>query len=249
MSTTSTGLTPFQLIYAEQEQWLKTLRQHGADLRCAAPAFLTEDMGADQTVTAQIAVQEFAPLTVGAAPQWVDVPPIFKVPVKWERGGGFSVTYPLKAGDEGLLVFADMCIDYWWQLGQQNAPKAANIPAGQPPSGSQIQMERRRHDVTDCFFLPGVWSQPNALGSFSTTSLQIRNDAGDTVIDISNGVITITAGTAVHVVQNGAGTPEALVNDTFFQWWQANIYPFLVSKGYAGPGIPTGSETTILKGQ
>lgn len=224
---------------------MKTLRQFGADLRCAAPAFLTEDMDADQTVTAQIAVQEFASLTVGAAPQWVDVPPIFKVPVKWMRGGGFSVTCPLKKGDEGFLLFADMCIDYWWQFGQGNAPKAANVDSA---SGSQTQMERRRHDVTDCVFLPGVWSQPNVLSNFSTSSLQIRSDDGNTVIDITGGTITITADSAVNIKANG-GVPLALMNDTFYQWWKLNIFPFLQSKGYAGPGIPTGGETTVLKGQ
>lgn len=255
MSSPTSGLTPSQLIYADADQWMRTLRQFGADLRCAAPAFLTEDMDADQTVTAQIAVQEFASLTVGAAPQWVDVPPIFKVPVKWMRGGGFSITHPLKKGDEGFLLFADMCIDYWWQFGQTNAPRAANLPADQLPSGTQTQMERRRHDVTDCVFLPGVWSQPNKLTSFSTSSLQIRSDDGTTVIDLADGVVTITTGTEVDVVspavnvKASGGTPLALVNDTFFQWWKLNIFPFLQSKGYAGPGVPTGSETTVLKGQ
>lgn len=247
MSTMAVGLTPFQLIGAEQEQWFKTLSDFGADLRCASPAFLTEDMGADQTVTAQIALQEFVSPIVGAKPAWLDVPPIFKVPVKWLRGGGYSITCPLKKGDEGLLVFADVCIDNWWQLGQTNAPKAANADA---PSGTQTQFERtRRHDITDCFFLPGVWSQPNLLPNFSTSSIQIRNDAGDTVIDVTDGTITITAGTAVRVMASSAGTPQALMNDTFYQWWKTNILPFLQSKGYVGPGIPVGSETTILKGQ
>jgi hypothetical protein len=51
-------------------------------------------------------------------------------------------------------------------------------------------------------------------------------------------------------VSDGTGTPQALMTDTFYQWWITNIYPFLQSKGYSGVPPPiTGSETTVLKGQ
>jgi hypothetical protein len=121
--------------------------------------------------------------------------------------------------------------------GQNNGPKAFNV---KQPSGTQVQREIRRHDVTDCGFYPGMWSQPNLIENYSTNSMQLRADDGSSIVDISTG--------AVKVLAHG-GTAKALVNDTFFQWYTTNVQPFLASLGYSGPPIPVGSETTILKGQ
>lgn len=207
MSTTiASPLTPFQLTGAESEQWRKIVSQQMADVRTAIPAFLVEDLGAQspQTVTVQPAVQEFAVMVVGQAPVWVDIPPIINVPIVTPRGGGYSLTLPLKKGDEGLLVFSYACFDLWWQNGESNAPKAANVAT---PSGSQQQLERRRHHVHDCFFIPGAYSQPNVLGNYSTNSLQIRSDDGATVIDVAEGGVTVTAPTITE-------TASAAVNVT-----------------------------------
>lgn len=240
------GLTPSQVNAAESSQWKQILRQTLADVRTAIPAFLVEDIGDDQTVTVQIAIQERVRPSKGKA-QWHDIDPVIKVPVVMPRGGGYSVTLPLKKGDEGLLVFCYTCFDNWFVHGQDNAPLADNVTT---PSGSQRQFEVRRHEVQDCGFIPGMWSQPHVLPAFSTDSLQIRSDDGQTVIDVSNtNGITITSDAVVQAQANG-GTPQTLMTDTFFQWYKTNIQPFLVSKGYAGPGIPVaGCETTILKGQ
>lgn len=242
------GLSPAQLNYADSAQWKQIVYQALNDTRCGTPAFLVENMAANQTVTAQIAIQER--VRVPAGQRWYDVPPIGNVPVQMPRGGGFSVTLPLKKGDEGFLVFSDTCFDDWWLNGQANAPPAQN-PAPWPypvPSGSQRQREVRRHYVHDCMFVPGVWSQPNVLPSYSTDSLQIRTDDGvTTVIDVSQAGVTLTGAT---VTAANGGAAQALMTNTFFQWYVANIQPFLVSKGYVGPPIPvTGNETTILKGQ
>lgn len=236
------SLSPSQLNYADTAQWKLVIKQALADTRCATPAFLVNDLSASQTVTVQIAIQER--VRTATAQQWWDIPPITNVPIVTPRGGGYSITLPLKKGDQGLLVFCDTCFDNWWVNGQSNAPPAQNT--GQV-SGSQRQFEVRRHHVHDCGFLPGMWSQNNLLTNYSTTSLQIRSDDGATVIDVSENGVEITAG-AVSAKSTG-GTPQALMNDTFFQWYMKNIQPFLVSKGYAGPAIPLNCETTILKGQ
>ena len=261
------ALTPGQVIAAQSAQWRELLRGALADTRCACPGFLTDDLNSnEQTVTVQLAIQErvrvvpqatSATTTSGPPPkvlQWWDVPPIVHVPIMTPRGGGYSITLPLKKGDEGMVIFCDACIDNWWANGQTNSPVAANTGAS---SGSQRQNEVRRHYVHDCGFYPGLWSQKNLLTVYSIDSLQIRSDDGTTVIDVSqtDGVIVTTGATiqltAPAVNANAdAGTPQALMTDTFYQWYKTNIQPFLVGKGYAGPAIPlTGCETTVLKGQ
>lgn len=242
MSTTPTQLptfNPAQVNAAESEQWRQIVRQALDDTRCSSPAFLAADMDyATQTCTVQIALQERVRTNAGA--KWYDIPPITKVPVILPRGGGSCITLPLKQYDEGLLVFCDTCFDNWWMNGRGGAPPAANLQSGASPSGSQQQLEVRRHYVHDCGFWPGMWSQPNKLTNYSSSSMQIRMDDSSVIIDVSSSGVK---------VKSLSGTALALVNDNWFQWYVVNIQPFLVSKGYTGPTMPTDSETTILKGQ
>lgn len=258
--TYNVPLTPEQINYAESAQWLALARQTAIDVRVATPAFLVSDMSAQQqTVEVQIALQERVRPPQGAA-QWWDVPPVFNVPLILPRGGGFALTLPLKKGDEGLLVFCDTCFDLWWQNGQTKAPKAANVAA---PSGSQIQLEVRRHHFWDCGFIPGMTSQPNVLSAWSATSAQLRTyDGTSGVVDVSDAGVKLTGhGATIDVTNTGValigpqvtvsngGAVQSLITDAFYQYWVTSILPFLQGLGYTGPTPPTNSETTILKGQ
>jgi hypothetical protein len=259
------GLTPAQVNAAASAQWRQTIRQALTDTRCATPAFLVEDMGATtapQTVKVQIAIQERVRPPQGAA-QWWDVPPIVNVPIIVPRGGGFSITLPLKKGDNGLLIFCDTCFDLWWANGQTNAPPAQNVTA---PSGSQIQNEVRRHYVHDCGFLPGMWSHKDLLTDYSTSSLQIRSDDGTTVIDVSETGVLITGPTvalsngagvsastasgsfgiqAAAIALSNGGTTLPLMTHAWQVWFTTYVLPHIVTGV-----IPTQPDaTTVLQGQ
>lgn len=200
------GLTPAQVNAAESAQWKQIIKQSIADVRCASPAFLVEDMNVEeQTVTVQIAIQERVRTNSGA--QWWDTPPIVHVPVVLPRGGGFGTTLPLKQGDEGLLVFCDTCFDNWWANGQTNSPPVANWKqldrSSALPSGSQVQHEIRRHYIHDCGFIPGMCSQKNTLIDYAADSMQIRSDDGTQVIELSDlGTSLSTPKFDVTVVSN-----------------------------------------------
>ncbi|WP_347004163.1 Gp138 family membrane-puncturing spike protein [Enterobacter roggenkampii] len=51
-----------------------------------------------------------------------DYPLLTDVPVVFPRGGGCTLTFPVNAGDECLVIFADRCIDFWWQSGGVQEP-------------------------------------------------------------------------------------------------------------------------------
>lgn len=70
------------------------------------------------------------------------VPPISGVPVAFPGAGGVSFTFPLAAGDSGLLVVTSRSMDEWLQEGG-----TASTP-----------QDQRRHDLTDSVFLPGLRS-------------------------------------------------------------------------------------------
>lgn len=150
------------------EQQQRTQENAAAKLRVSIPGIIQEFDPATQTATVQPAIREKVINTTGESVM-MEIPMLLDVPVIFPKAGGFSITFPVKKGDECLVVFADMCIDAWWQSG-----------------GVQNQLETRRHDLSDGFAILGVSSVPNAINGYSSNSIQIRNDAGDTFVEITN---------------------------------------------------------------
>lgn len=98
------------------------------------------------------------------------LPVLVDVPVMFPRGGGCTITFPVKAGDECLVVFSDRCIDFWWQNG-----------------GVQEPVDPRQHDLSDAFAFVGPQSQAQKITGISTTSVQIRTDDGSSFIELMQG--------------------------------------------------------------
>lgn len=103
----------------------------------------------------------------------VELPMFLDVPVMFPCAGGFTITHPIKQGDECLVSFADRNIDVWWQQG-----------------GIQNPFDTRKHDLSDGFAFFRPQSQAKKISGISTTDLEIRNDANTCKIQITlDGVI------------------------------------------------------------
>lgn len=160
-----------------------------AALWTALPAIVQSYDAAAGTITAQPAIQAQVTDQFGAT-TWVNLPLLVDVPVCWQGGGGFTITLPVKAGDETLIVFSSRCIDAWWQSG-----------------GVQVQSELRMHDLSDGFAFVGVRSQARKLANVSTTAAQLRSDDGAAYIELApGGVVNIVA-------PGGINTTGALKNN------------------------------------
>lgn len=144
-------------------------------LRVACPGIIQNFNPTEQTVTVQLTLREEIS-DYDYNKQWVDIPLLLDVPIVIPRAGGYCMTMPIKQGDECLVVFGDMCIDAWWELG-----------------GIQNQLEKRRHDLSDGFAILGVWSQPRTLKNYSTDSCQIRNDNGTSYIELKDDEINLVS--------------------------------------------------------
>ncbi len=144
------------------------------DIKVAIPAIVQSFDATKQTVTVKCALLEKVVLKGSLTD--IDVGLIADVPIIMPRAGGFSLTLPVAVGDECLLVFADGCIDAWFQSGSQ-----------------QSRIDGRRHSLSDAFAVLGPWSKPRDLASYSTTAAQLRSDDGNTVIEVGAGEITIKA--------------------------------------------------------
>jgi Phage protein Gp138 N-terminal domain len=123
--------------------------------------------------------------------RWVTLPILPDVPVHFPRGGGYTLTFPIKAGDECLVVFSSRCIDSWWDQG-----------------GVQPQRELRMHDLSDGFALVGPFSQKTKLANVSPTTAQLRSDDGKNYIELNNAgkTATVIVGGTSIIADDNANT-------------------------------------------
>lgn len=98
----------------------------------------------------------------------VNLPMLLDCPVVFPHGGGCSMTFPIKPGDECLVVFSSRAIDLWWQSG-----------------GVQPPVEMRMHDLSDGFVLVGAYSQTKVLQNVSTQAVQLRSDDGQAFFELN----------------------------------------------------------------
>jgi hypothetical protein len=158
-----------------------------AKLRVAIPGIIQSFNPANQTATVQPAVTENVRTGQGEAKP-TQIPLLSDVPVVFPRAGGYCLTFPVKRGDECLLVFSDMCIDGWWQS-----------------SGVQGQVETRRHDLSDAQAILGITSVPKAVKNYSGNSLMLRNEDKDSYFEITDGGKTINIASAENIHITAAG--------------------------------------------
>lgn len=133
--------------------------------------------------------------------EWVTLPLLLDCPVIFPSGGGCSLTFPIFAGDEVLVVFASRCIDSWWQSG-----------------GVQVQSEIRMHDLSDGFVIPGPRSKPNVIPSISTDAAQLRSDTGNSMVSVDPaGNLTVSASGTVNLTAANVNITGVLtINGTAF---------------------------------
>lgn len=148
-------------------------------LRVAIPGVVTEVNYSAQTVSVQPTIRE--KIEINGTYQWVELPILINVPFFVYSGGGYCITLPVSPGDECLVIFADSCIDAWWQSG-----------------GVQNQVERRRHDLSDGMAIVGFRSQVHTVPGYSGDSVQVRTEDGGTFIDLKPGQVTINADVQIN---------------------------------------------------
>lgn len=111
----------------------------------------------------------------------IELPMLLDVPVMFPCAGGFTITHPIKAGDECYVSFADRSIDVWWQSG-----------------GIQNPFDTRKHDLSDGFAFFRPQSQAKKISDISTENLEIRNDENTCKIQITpDGVINFIGSKSV----------------------------------------------------
>lgn len=184
------------------EMLLSAMQSYMSGVWTAMPGIVASDLvPGKRTVTVQPAIRGQVQKRDGSF-ELVALPVLLDCPVVYPSGGGGTLTFPIKAGDECLVVFASRCIDGWWQLGDV-----------------QNQADMRKHDLSDGFALVGVSSVPKVIPDISTTTVQLRNDDGDAFFELNPTTkdlrlktpakVTIDAGNDVLIKSATKVTTEA----------------------------------------
>ena len=158
-------------------------------LRVSMPGIVQSFDPDTVTVVVQPAIKGYEPDSNGIN-QSTTLPLLVDVPVVFPRGGGCTLTFPVKAGDECLVVFADRCIDFWWQNG-----------------GVQEPVDDRMHDLSDAFCIVGPQSQAQKISGISTSAAQLRTDDGAAFVEVAAGHnITVKTPGALTATAEGGTT-------------------------------------------
>lgn len=184
-----------------------------------------------ETVTCVVEVSIYIPKPESTEGKSIDrlaqdnvfYPLILDAPVIFPRGGGCTLTFPVKEGDECLVIFADRCIDFWWQSG-----------------GVQNGSRGRMHDYSDAFVIPGPQSQAKKISGISTSAVELRSDDGSAKLSLNpeSGAISGTAPGGFNL--NGL----KILADGRLQLVDGSI----VDKHTHGGVAPGGSDTDPLGG-
>lgn len=106
-----------------------------------------------------------------------NLPLISNVPIYFPGTSDSHIRFPIKAGDEGTIIFQERSIDRWASLG-----------------GTVDTLDTRKFHLSDAIFLPGKLSQVKKFQSKAKkTSIEIKN--GKSWIEIlPNGKFKFTDG-------------------------------------------------------
>ncbi|MBQ8091396.1 MAG: hypothetical protein IJ233_11700 [Pyramidobacter sp.] len=154
------------------------------ELHTALPGIVESFDAQRMTVSVQPAIRGAVKRLDGSVYS-TSLPLLVDVPVCFPGGGGYSFTFPVKKGDDCLVIFGERCIDAWWQSG-----------------GVQEPVEFRMHDLSDGFAIVGVRSQPRVVtGGVATDGAELRRDDGTAKVRLT--------GTAVQIVAPGGVTIDS----------------------------------------
>ena len=179
---------PSNALIGDQNQMLEQfVNGKQAQLWTALPAIVQEFDPETLTCVCQPTIKGRIKKADGAI-ELVDMPLLLDCPVVFPHAGGCSLTFPVKQGDECLVVFASRGIDFWWQNG-----------------GVQPPPEPRMHDLSDGFAILGVWSQVTKIASVSTSCVQLRSDDGQAFVEINPQSHDVKVQTSANITATASG--------------------------------------------
>lgn len=144
---------------------LSIIRADRMKLHTGMPGEVESFDADNQMANIKVAMQTYAPQEDGTmkARSYSVLP---SVPIVFEGGGGYRMTYPLQKGDPVWLEFSESSIDAWLDRG------GADIDPG----------DRRRHHIADVVARPGPRPKPKRWKGISTSGATWGRDGGPQIV-------------------------------------------------------------------
>lgn len=158
------------------------------DLHVSLPAKVESYDASTQTVSVTPMINRMVP-DGDTPPNYVSekLPKLADVPVKFQRCKQFTMTFPLVAGDYGLLVFCERNPGTFRSTGNQSDPGDLSM-----------------HGLGGAVFIPGMYPDANAAQTADATNMIIGSDTdGNSRIEVKpTGGINLGAGATRGVARS-----------------------------------------------
>jgi hypothetical protein len=148
----------------------------------------------------------------------MDAPPLFRVPVIFPRGGGYSIRFPIQADDIVYLAFAERSIDRWKEA----------------PAGDTVDpVETRKHALSDAVAIPGLSPITRPVPD-EGPDLVIGRDDGLVEIRLTQDTVRVTA-PAVEI-DSGGTADQAIVRGDELIAYLAQLTTIFNAHSHGGMG-------------
>jgi hypothetical protein len=148
-----------------------------SQMYCALPAIVDSVDFTNQTITAKpVTIMKYT--NDSGVVSDFQLPILQDVPFQCYKGGGYSITVPVKEGDECLIIFTDVDFSAWFQNG-----------------GFQYAEHSFIHSYTNAMAIIGFSSEVNAIPDYNPNAVEIRNTDASEKISLSEGNITLKSDT------------------------------------------------------
>lgn len=187
-------------------------------MHVAAPGIVKRFYPEDQSVDVQLVIRE--KILIKQDYESIKVPLLGKLPIVFPAGGDYCMTFPIQEGDECLVVFADTCIDSWWQNGGEE--------------NEQIMV--RRHDLSDGFAIVGVRSNKRALANYNESAVEIRNEDASVKIQLDDDGVIIKSDSIKLGDESGL---RKLIDERIVDLYNQHTHPYTNVSSPATTGTPS----------
>lgn len=144
---------------------------------CALPAIVDTVNFENQTITAKpVTIMKYT--NDNGVVSDFQMPLLQDVPFQCYKGGEYSITVPVKEGDECLIIFTDVDFSAWFQNG-----------------GFQYAEHSFIHSYSNAMAIIGFSSEIKAIANYNPNAVEVRNSDGSEKISLSTGNITLKSAT------------------------------------------------------
>lgn len=174
-----------------EESLLNTMQGVLADTRIALPCKVLSFDGIKVSVQPLTKIAK----TVGDKESYVEFPVIEDVPViiPFAQSLGLSLTLPIAAGDNGLLIISDRELSSFVN-GDGLTPKQ--------PYKSNVFSNTRSRNLKDAIYIPGLSPNSKTL-AVDTSHIELRNKGRSIYISLGEDGIKLTDGSSELSLQGG----------------------------------------------